>query len=85
MDAITNFRAELAAILVPHKWSPTRQQLNAIAERLVKEKPHDIASVGAIVCSECPGTLVLSMEGTDNSDIRTLLSLALQAVAQARS
>lgn len=85
MDAIADFRAELEAILVPLKWSPTRQQLDAIAERVARENPRDLTSVGVIVCSECPGTQVLSMEGTDNSDIRTLLSLALQAVAQARS
>jgi len=85
MDAIANFRAELENILVPHKWSPTRQQLDAIAERVASEQPRGIASVGTIVCSVCPGTQLLAMEGTDNSDLRMLLSLALQAVAQARS
>lgn len=85
MNAIADFRAELEATLIPYKWSPTRQQLDAIVGRLAIEKPRDIASIGAIVCSECPGTQLLAMEGTDNSDIRTLLSLALQAVAQARS
>lgn len=60
-------------------WNPSQQQLEEIANEISRIKPKNINEIGGIVTSVCPGTTFICLEGIDNSDVRTLLALAIQA------
>ncbi|WP_421183358.1 hypothetical protein [Aeromonas dhakensis] len=60
-------------------WNPSQQQLEKIAIEIELTKPTSAGQVEGIVASVCPGTTFMCLEGVDNSDVRTLLALAIQA------
>ncbi len=79
MTKMTDLKTAIAEVCTIAKWNPTQEQLNSIALEIIRTKPNSASDVEAIVAKECPDTIFLVMEGIDNSDIRTLLSLAIAA------
>jgi hypothetical protein len=60
-------------------WQPSQQQIEKIANEISRTKPTSESEVEGIVASICPDTIFTCLEGVDNSDVRTLLALAIQA------
>lgn len=73
------FKTAIAKYCTITKWNPTPEQLNAIALEIIRTKPNNPSDVKSIVAKKCPGTTFVALDGIDNSDIRTLLLLAIAA------
>lgn len=75
------FQKQLEADLRIYSWGPSSEQLAEIAREIARLQPMDKASARAIVAGICPA-LLLTTEGEDMSDLRTLVALALAAAAK---
>lgn len=60
-------------------WNPSQEQIGIIISEIAHKKPASVNEAAGIVASVCPDTIFISMEGVDESDVRTLLALAIQA------
>lgn len=59
-------------------WDPSHKQIEMIINEIAQKRPNSVNEIVGIVASVCPDTTYACMEGIDNSDIRTLLALAIQ-------
>lgn len=75
------FQKQLEADLRIYSWDPSSEQLAEIAREIARLQPMDKAGARAIVAGICPA-LLLTTEGEDMSDLRTLVALALAAAAK---
>lgn len=73
------FKVEIEKSCRIVSWNPSQRQLEEIARKIQLAKPKSASQVESIVVSVCPDTTFMCLEGVDNSDIRTLLALAIQA------
>jgi hypothetical protein len=78
MMDVHSLKSTLEKICKIASWNPTPSQLEAIANKLSNASPTSREDVEAVVISVCPNTSFMILEGVDNSDIRTLLALAIQ-------
>lgn len=79
MSLSPSFKKHLEQLCGIAAWSPTTTQLEEIAGRIKTEGAQDVAAVQEIVHAVYPGATYLMLEGVDNSDVRTLLALAIAA------
>lgn len=70
-------KRELEYVGRVYEWHPTGMQLREIAERIVSCGALDHSKLHEIISEECPGTISGIFEGLDNSDLRTLIALAI--------
>lgn len=77
MNNLSEFKSHLEKLFKIAYWNPTTSQLKQIANVCTKNTSVD--DLHAIVTTVCPDTIFVSQEGIDNSDIRTLLALAIQS------
>lgn len=84
MSDLSKFKIELEQTCDIYAWQPTRNQLVLIANQLVIVQPASYLEAQSIILSICPDITFSLFEGVDNSDIRTLLALAIQ-VANTKS
>ncbi|WP_119738997.1 hypothetical protein [Pseudomonas sp. Larv2_ips] len=59
-------------------WKPTDVELVEIARQLSKLHSPTLQDVHVVVAKVCPDQLYLDLQGIDNSEIKTLLALAIQ-------
>lgn len=59
-------------------FQPSSNQLTQIAIDIVSRKPQSSGDVFDIVKKTCPDVLAVLLEGLDNSDLRTLIALAMK-------
>ncbi len=75
-------KEQLEKICKIRRWSPTQAQLvsilNHFENEIRKGKSHTISDCQGIISSYCPGTSFYFYEGVDNSDLNTLLLLAMK-------
>ena len=83
MEQLSKFKKALEDACSIIAWNPTSSQLQQIAKQLVKYSAITKGDVTGIVSGVCPNSKFLAAEGIDNSDLRTLIALAIQ-VASAR-
>jgi hypothetical protein len=75
---LDSFKRALEDTCSISSWNPTSSQLERIAKQLARAKPITSGDVGIVVNGICPDTTFRFLEGVDNSDLRTLLALAIQ-------
>ena len=77
-----NFKKELSQIGQVYEWTPTREQLDAISNEIENEirdgQKLNVGKIQSIISRHCPGALFGLFEGTDNSDLNSLLLLAIK-------
>lgn len=78
MKNLANFKAELEKTCKIVSWNPTQSQLEKIAQELARTSPRSLNDAESIVLSIYPNATFLALAGVDNSDVRTLLALAIQ-------
>lgn len=78
MKDLASFKAELEKTCNISSWSPTPSQLEKIAKELARAKPETINDAETIVLSVYPKATFMVLAGVDNSDVRSLLALAIQ-------
>jgi hypothetical protein len=78
------FKKEVEKLCGIVSWTPSQKQIENIAIEICRAKPKSKSEVERIVASVCPGTTFICLEGVDNSDIRTLLALAVQVASTKR-
>lgn len=79
---LIQLRDEVSRALRIIEWSPSEFVLKTIAREISKTQPQTIGQLSAIVSGVCPGLLTIATEGVDNSDLRTVLMLAIAAAAK---
>lgn len=79
MSFSPSFKKHLEQLCGIAAWNPTTAQLEEIARRIKTEGVQDVAAVQGIVQTVYPGATYFALEGVDNSDVRTLLALAIAA------
>ena len=82
-----NMTSELKKICRIYEWNPSPQQLISIRDevkkRIQKGERLDLSSCQQIISKHCPSARLVVTEGVDNSDLNTLLMLALKKGEQA--
>ena len=78
--SFNDLKKELEAVLLITKWSPSNEQLKLIANRLnsIKVRPTK-SDIEEIVHGVVGPYEAMSLEGIDNSDLKTLLLLATKS------
>lgn len=76
---LQDFLRELKHLIKPVNFSPRIEQLQQLADAVAVKKPQTINELNVLFCEVFPNTLVISNEGIDNSDLRTILALAIAA------
>lgn len=78
-----SFKNLLVQALGPILWDPSASQLRAIADELARTPVSALSEFQykLIIKRHCPNALFYSAEGLDNSDINTMLKMAIQAAA----
>lgn len=73
----------LVQAIGPILWNPTASQLRAIADELTRTPVSALSEIQykLIIKRHCPNALFYTAEGLDNSDINTMLKMAIQAAA----
>lgn len=84
MEDLKNIKQAIEKACSITRWNPTSAQLEKIVQLLVQSKVHSKNDVSAIVLSVYPNAEYLAAEGFDNSDLRTLIALAIQ-IAKAKA
>lgn len=79
MSVHPSFKKYLEQLCDIAAWNPTKEQLDEIARRITTGKVADAATVEAIVQAVYPSATYYASEGVDDSDVRTLLALAIAA------
>ncbi len=79
MNNINTLKTEIETACKIASWNPSQQQLARIANEIASTRPTSTSQVEGIVSTVCPDTTFFSLEGIDNSDLRALLALAIQA------
>ncbi|MEI8149365.1 MAG: hypothetical protein WCG53_02310 [Actinomycetes bacterium] len=79
---LDNFQSELENIGKIYKWNPTALQLKMIAKRIAANRQLMESELHVIISEECPTTIVGLFEGVDNSDLRTLIALAISVTME---
>lgn len=74
-----SLKTEIENTCLIASWNPSQEQIERIISEIAHKKPASVNEATGIVASVCPDTIFMSMEGVDNSDVRTLLALAIQA------
>lgn len=82
MRTLTDFKAELERTLRIVAWNPSQQDLRTIASQVACLRTNSRHEIARIVVEVYPNARFLSLEGLDNSDLRTLLALATAAATQ---
>ena len=79
---------ELSQIGRVYKWSPTSDQLDAISKEIESEikvgHKLNVGKIQTIISKHCPSAIFGLFEGTDNSDLNSLLLLAIKKNAAVR-
>lgn len=83
MEQLSTLKGALEHACSIIAWNPTSSQLQQIAKQLANSSAIKEGDVAGIVSNVCPNTKFLATEGIDNSDLRTLIALAIQ-VANAK-
>ena len=83
MEQLSKLKSSLEDTCSIVAWNPTSSQLQQIAKLLVKSNTIEKGDVASIVAGVCANTKFIAMEGIDNSDLRTLIAIAIQ-VANAK-
>ena len=85
MDDLQNLKTQLKRICHISKWSPSVGQLLSIREDLKKTISSrgrlTAGDVENIVARRVPDAIYVMLDGVDNSDLKALLLIALQATA----
>lgn len=71
------FKAKIVSILRPWQWHPTADQLARLAKEFAQKEPKTHSQAFTIFQRHFPGQKFLTLDGIDNSDYSTLLTLAL--------
>lgn len=83
MNQLSQFKVALEDACSIIAWNPTALQLQQIAKQLLKDSAIANSDLNGIISSVCPNATFLVTEGIDNSDLRTLIAMAIQ-VANAK-
>jgi len=78
---MTTLKDEIQRIFMVNNWQPDTEQLNTISNSLLKEirtGSIDIVRCREIIGEICPDAQFIAMEGIDNSDLDTLLLVAMK-------
>ena len=78
MKNFANFKTQLEQTCSIAEWYPTQDQLQKIANALTQTKIASTNDAVAVVSEIYSGATFNAFEGIDNSDVRTLLTLAIQ-------
>lgn len=85
MDDLQDLKTQLERICHISKWSPSTNQLLSIREDLRKTISSrgrlTAGDVEGIVARRVPDAIYAMLDGVDNSDLKALLLIALQATA----
>ncbi|MNJ24017.1 hypothetical protein D3C77_184210 [compost metagenome] len=85
MDDLQELKLQLERICHISKWNPSNYQLLAIREdirAIISSGGRPTASdVERLVARRVPNAIYAMLEGVDNSDLKALLLIALQATA----
>ncbi|MBS7422317.1 hypothetical protein KIE16_04890 [Pseudomonas syringae] len=71
------FKVKIERILRPWQWHPTADQLARLAAEFAQKGPETHTQALVIFQKHFPGQKFLVLDGVDNSDYSTLLTLAL--------
>lgn len=81
MDELDELKKELEVTCKIYNWNPSVKQLSNISNKIKELYSHNksisLDEITGIVSTICPGALSLVQEGLDNSDLNTLLALAI--------
>ncbi|MCY1251088.1 hypothetical protein D9M72_648080 [compost metagenome] len=85
IDDLQNLKTQLERICHISKWSPSNHQLLSIGDDLRKTISSrgrlTAGDVESIVVRRVPDAIYAMLDGVDNSDLKALLLIALQATA----
>ena len=81
MNAVQAFKQAVERECAIVAWTPTTQQLHELANSLVRGRPRSMDDARALVDAAFPNVPRRLTEGVDNSDLKTLLVLALAAAS----
>lgn len=78
MSAFEQLKEEIVKVCGVISWKPTDKQLLEIAKKLSELNSPSVNDVHAVVGSVCPDETYLCLEGIDNSEVQTLLAIAIR-------
>ncbi|MDD2468330.1 MAG: hypothetical protein PHI97_30490 [Desulfobulbus sp.] len=83
MNKLNQLKKELERTCKIYKWNPSTEQIANILREINElhslDKSISLPEITGIVSSNCPDALFLVQEGVDNSDLNTLLAMAISA------
>lgn len=74
---LASFQKHIQNILKPINWSPSERELEALAKAFEEKNPTTLNEAAQIFDDLFPKQLFSALEGIDDSDYRTLLSMAI--------
>lgn len=74
---LVSFQEQIQNIFKPINWSPSERDLEALAKAFEEKKPTTLNEAAKIFSDLFPKQLFSALEGIDDSDYRTLLSMAI--------
>ncbi|MEI6707068.1 MAG: hypothetical protein WCK96_08035 [Methylococcales bacterium] len=77
MKSIEKFKTSLESVSNVIKWNPTKSDLEKIALCVTEKSPSSPSEIDSIIAEICPDSLFACLEGIDNSDLNTLLAMAI--------
>ena len=84
MNDVQNFQRSLERSLLIHRWNPTTTEIIRIARLFARSESKDQGHLISLVTEVCPSTIFMINEGGDNSDLRTLVAMAIQVAKSNR-
>ena len=81
MSDLKKLKESIEAVALIHKWNPTPIQLLKIAKNISVSGADGKDDLEKIVAVVCPDASFTALEGIDNSDLRTLVALAIKVAS----
>lgn len=78
-NELQSFKTQIQNLFKPFFWQPTDSELEKLASDFKEKHPGTYESAFKIFVENFPSTHFEFMEGHDNSDLKTLLAMAISS------